>query len=382
MRFNFAPKIIIVIIALISIISNPVFSSEDKATFDSYFYYHTYPDLALAGYTESNVQEHWEQFGSYEGRQGSSTFNVVFYLQKYQDLQQAFGNDYNSAKRHYIEYGIYEGRQGSSTFDVIYYLQNNLDLQQAFGNNYHAATLHWINHGIYEGRHGIEPSDTYTELIRFGSFGRDCDLPSLSSVNSEVVDGQSVTTFTLQNGAIGGCTNDNTSRNGAPYYERAELKQTDTLSKTQRHIITFSIKIYQGFEGRRETFFQVHNWNTSYTEAAPSIMLGWNYGKLFLSVLKANLDDHNNLYELYSKPISEFRNDWHQIRIAIEKIQDERSSISLLIDNELIASYLTTYFPDRGTPHIKHGIYRPGNDVTPIETSVISFGDIQIMSTD
>ncbi|MBU3916449.1 hypothetical protein KKA14_13020, partial [bacterium] len=139
-------------IASIVINYNIAFSSEDETVFNPIFYLRANPDLVAAGYTEGNVVYHWINNGIHEGRQGSSTFDVHFYLQKYADLQQVFGSNYHAATMHWINNGIYEGRQGSSTFDVHFYLQKYADLQQVFGSNYHAATIHWINNGIYEGR--------------------------------------------------------------------------------------------------------------------------------------------------------------------------------------------------------------------------------------
>ncbi|MBU4133660.1 MAG: hypothetical protein KKF12_22810 [Proteobacteria bacterium] len=110
-------------IASIVINYNIAFSSEDETVFNPIFYLRANPDLVAAGYTEGNVVYHW------------------------------------------INNGIHEGRQGSSTFDVHFYLQKYADLQQVFGSNYHAATIHWINNGIYEGRdpgalHGIKITGT------------------------------------------------------------------------------------------------------------------------------------------------------------------------------------------------------------------------------
>ncbi len=88
-----------------------------------------------------------------------TVFNPNFYLSKYSDLYQVFGDDDNAATMHWVNSGIYEGRQGSSVFDVNFYLQNNSDLYQVFGNDYHAATMHWINYGVYEGRQCSSSAD-------------------------------------------------------------------------------------------------------------------------------------------------------------------------------------------------------------------------------
>ena len=129
---------------------------EVEIGFDPEFYLNKYSDLADAGYTKENVKDHWLVCGIYEGRQGSSWFDAVFYLQQYPDLQQAYGNDYYAAFTHWLYNGIYEGRQGSEAFDPVFYLQNYPDLQQAFGNDYYLALYHWIYYGVYEGRQGVQ----------------------------------------------------------------------------------------------------------------------------------------------------------------------------------------------------------------------------------
>jgi V8-like Glu-specific endopeptidase len=128
--------------------------SINSPSFDPSFYLSKYPDLAAAGYTTANVQNHWNNSGIQEGRQGSEVFDVKFYLQKYPDLQLAYGNNYFAAHTHWQYNGIYEGRQGSATFAAKSYLQRYPDLQQAFGNDYKAAALHYLNSGKQEGRNG------------------------------------------------------------------------------------------------------------------------------------------------------------------------------------------------------------------------------------
>lgn len=130
-------------------------SSYVDLHFDPAFYLNNNSDLIAAGYTVDNVEDHWLNCGIYEGRQGSSIFDVKYYLQIYFDLYIAYGSDYYGAYKHWLINGIQEGRKGSAMFDVQYYLQTYSDLQQAFGNYYGAAMLHWLNNGSQEGRKGV-----------------------------------------------------------------------------------------------------------------------------------------------------------------------------------------------------------------------------------
>jgi hypothetical protein len=47
-----------------------------------------------------------------EGRQAKADFNVYSYMEKYEDLRNAFGDDLKAYYVHYINYGQAEGREG------------------------------------------------------------------------------------------------------------------------------------------------------------------------------------------------------------------------------------------------------------------------------
>ena len=65
-----------------------------------------------------------------EGRAGAAEVDVSYYLGWYNDLQAAFGANYQSAINHWLSQGLpNEGRRASLTFDVQYYLATYADLQ-------------------------------------------------------------------------------------------------------------------------------------------------------------------------------------------------------------------------------------------------------------
>lgn len=109
------------------------------------------------GYTDNQVQF----FPCYDKEDSnlkyfdSRIFDRVFYKNKYQDLANAFGNDWAALKNHWLTYGMGEGRQACSNFDVKSYLDRYVDLKNAFGTNYRAGIDHYLNYGIREGRSGI-----------------------------------------------------------------------------------------------------------------------------------------------------------------------------------------------------------------------------------
>ena len=56
---------------------------------------------------------HFVESGMNEGRQAKDSFNVKKYKNRYNDLQNAFGNDLKSYYMHYIGSGYKEGRKGN-----------------------------------------------------------------------------------------------------------------------------------------------------------------------------------------------------------------------------------------------------------------------------
>jgi len=129
--------------------------------FNASWYLQNYPDLQAAyGSNTTGVTQHWLLHGLNEGRQGSMTFSTQQYLAMYKDLTAAFGaTNYTAALRHYISNGLSEGRAGlyvtrAQVFNPTWYLQKYPDLQAAFGTNTTLATQHWIQYGVKEGRQG------------------------------------------------------------------------------------------------------------------------------------------------------------------------------------------------------------------------------------
>ena len=64
--------------------------------------------------------------------------------------------------------------------------------------------------------------------------------------------------FELRNGDKGECSSDDRERHGAPYWERAEVKQEEMLERNKKYSLDFDVRFVKGFQGERETFFQIH----------------------------------------------------------------------------------------------------------------------------
>lgn len=91
----------------------------------------------------------------WEGRDYSCVFNPAYYLNSYQDLRNAFGDDYSAAFQHFISHGMAEGRQAKTSFNVYAYMERYDDLRQAFGTDLVKYYLHYIDYGYSEGRLAI-----------------------------------------------------------------------------------------------------------------------------------------------------------------------------------------------------------------------------------
>ena len=76
----------------------------------------------------------------------------VFYLIKYPDVKEKFGNNSQAALNHWVRFGIAECRQSSANFDIKYYLDSYPDLVKEFGTNCAKSLDHWLNIGKKEGR--------------------------------------------------------------------------------------------------------------------------------------------------------------------------------------------------------------------------------------
>ncbi len=132
------------------------------------FYINKYKDLKETfGDDQYAAFDHFLKHGMSEGRQAKANFIVGIYKDNYIDLRNAFGNDLPKYYRHYIKYGIgekrvanyhvipvskYEGIDYSPVYDGKYYVDKYADLKKAFGNNYDKLIEHFVKYGMKECR--------------------------------------------------------------------------------------------------------------------------------------------------------------------------------------------------------------------------------------
>ena len=184
--------------------------------------------------------------------------------------------------------------------------------------------------------------------------------------------------FTLEKGDRGGCSSDNIERSGALYWERKEVEGTK-LKPNSTYEIEFKVRFVKGFEGERETFFQIHGYNGE-TCWKPLLMFkfGVIYSRLWISKDIAAISKHTGSkgYQQIRSlgPIDKIIGGWHQIKLVLQT-NVGTSKYSLFLNNKLEIPNDDYFLPTCSRPYIKFGIYRPGYPNNS-KTSIVDFDDV------
>lgn len=150
---------------------------QAKGTFNVASYKNRYSDLRKAfGSSLKSYYLHYIEYGKKEGRiatddnssvdsdnkiegvtkyrglEFKQVYNFNYYIEKYPDIKQVYGNDPEKALEHFVKYGMEEGRSGNADFNVHAYRANYSDLRAAFGNNLEKYYIHYLRYGVAEGR--------------------------------------------------------------------------------------------------------------------------------------------------------------------------------------------------------------------------------------
>ncbi|MCC8028823.1 MAG: glucosaminidase domain-containing protein [Lachnospiraceae bacterium] len=152
------------------------------SSFNVTSYRYAYQDLRLAfGSDLKSYYIHYINYGKREGRTAtgttslqnpvtsyggvdySSVYDYNYYISKYPDVRQAYGDDDVLVLQHFIAFGMKESRQASSAFNVAIYKNNYYDLQKAFGSDLKSYFLHYIKYGRNENRNAV--TAIYTAIM-------------------------------------------------------------------------------------------------------------------------------------------------------------------------------------------------------------------------
>ena len=187
--------------------------------------------------------------------------------------------------------------------------------------------------------------------------------------------------FTLEKGDRGGCSSDNMVRHGASYWERKEVEGRK-LKSDATYEVQFKVRFLAGFEGNRETFFQLHGFNGP---GCKFPLLMFKFGELGKSWApdywaRLAITEHGGKYEVNHVqnfgPIDKIKGIWQHVKFIFET-NVGKSKYSLYLNDKLEVSGEEFDVPACKIPFIKFGIYRPG-DPKYGKTSIVDFDDVLV----
>ena len=75
--------------------------------------------------------------------------------------------------------------------------------------------------------------------------------------------------------------------------ERAELKARNYFKKDSRYDISFSVRFVEGFKGKKEHWFQIHQQLKNCDDQRPPVMLSFDRSTLRMNTLLAEKSRKN-----------------------------------------------------------------------------------------
>ncbi|MCR9127074.1 MAG: polysaccharide lyase [Rhodobacteraceae bacterium] len=192
----------------------------------------------------------------------------------------------------------------------------------------------------------------------------------------------------LDGGDVGGCRSDHKNRNGARFWERAELLQATRMETGEFHEVSFEAEFPEGFIMKRENFFQIHGWSKE-CPSAPIAMMQFDRGKLRLRLLRGTIEGGA---EQGARPYRGDLEDVLQIDISISDLRNSRNKFRIIFDARKISGTISIWlngeslvqeealtFEACARPRIKLGIYRPGHEGN--SRSVLHIDKVLVNST-
>ena len=194
-------------------------------------------------------------------------------------------------------------------------------------------------------------------------FYDNCGLPEYSSVDWVDEGGERFLRFILKDGQVGGCRSDNRARSRAPWWERAEVKQTTGLERDHSYSLAFRVRFVKGFDNDREGFLQVHQ-SVKGCRTGSLVIVRFSNGMLVGSFPPVRIED--------------YRGRWVDVRFDF----NPSSHFDLYFDGQMVIQGQGTRRETRAAclPHLKIGIYRPGNDRQPgNSTSIMDIDKLRLV---
>lgn len=199
-------------------------------------------------------------------------------------------------------------------------------------------------------------------------FYDNCGLPESSSIRWVTEGKETFLRFTLKNKQVGGCSTDGIKRHGAPYWERAEIKQSSTLDKDADYTLTFKVRFVKGFSYPREDFFQMHQ-SVKGCRVGPPMMFKFSNGRLTAKDWSQRLTRNAHIHEFIGK--------WVDVKL---EVNFSEWNYNLYFNDEKIIDEGDFGVDPCGEPHFKFGIYRPGNEgATGERISILDIDKIRLV---
>lgn len=125
-----------------------------SAFFDTQYYLAQNPDAAASVASfDFTASEHFLEFGQFQGRVTTPFFDRNFYRQNNPDVANAVDRDLIMGEfEHFVKFGAKEGRSPNLFLDTNYYLQTNPDVANAVNQGIFTGFEHFVGFGQFEGR--------------------------------------------------------------------------------------------------------------------------------------------------------------------------------------------------------------------------------------
>ena len=188
--------------------------------------------------------------------------------------------------------------------------------------------------------------------------------------------------FTLEKGDRGGCRTDTDNNERTNLFMERKEVQGRKLKSDATYEVQFKVRFVAGFEGNRETFFQLHGFNGDGCNPPILMFKFGEFGKSWSPDYWARLaiTEHGGKYEVNHVqnfgPVDKITGIWQHVKFIFET-NVGKSKYSLYLNDKLEVSGEEIDVPSCKIPYIKFGIYRPG-DPKYGKTSIVDFDDVLV----
>jgi hypothetical protein len=144
------------------------------------------------------------------------------------------------------------------------------------------------------------------------------------------------------------------------------------MGKNNPYELIFEFRIIEGFNGSKETFFQVHSWD-QHCQYKPQIMVKFDNSQL---QIYSKIKNERHRVTQIDTDVEDFKGKWTRFKMVAAPVSENlvryEFSGPLFKRNVVVTAHLD----DCSNQNLKFGIYRPGPESGVNKTSVIQFDKI------